>query len=271
MSEIQDIEKENPLETFWIGDLPEQILFKVLERVLRGTCWADGVSGAVEKPELLESLQRLKLGLPAKKGDRLLKVVCFQTEMMIAMEDEVDGLIPVKHWTGNGKGMGWAAKPLQVPALEARRDMIDDMQIITLVLHAIDHLNETITFDARGQRLCTDRQKFYEARRKFYEQGDVSAIDGMLEMFETYLTYEGGRALSIPKKAAETNVFPWEDAVKFLNQRHGTRIEIIKLAEMLLVKFRSNLESRSESQEDPEIGGRRRRVQYDCLQKLMSI
>lgn len=260
-------EEGRALETFWIGDLPESLVLVVLNEVIRGTCWNDGLSGEMDVQILLDSLERLRMGQPAKAGDRLLKVVSYQTEFMICMSDEVDGIIHVKHWSGNNKGVGWADEAIPVNALDVRRDMFGDMQIITLALYAVERLSSSLRtrFDREGQEMMNKWRLFGNSRRRFYENGEVVAIDGMLEMFDTYLKYEGAEAINFPLQAAESEILEWEAALNFLRTRLSRKIATVHLAKALLTKLKEDLGiSGNPEDEGDDTGNTRRRVKYDC-------
>lgn len=195
----------NPLETFWIGDSEADLLDNLLIFVRQGASWNnDGVSGEMELKTLTDSLFRLKAGLPAKKGDRLLVVKMGDIEFHICMEDENEGKVKLKKWSGNGRDDGWADQPKEVNAIEYRQHLIGDLQIIILALYRVGRLrngqrmhvdvDSTKTqWTEKSQKMADGWRNISLGQRAFFENDDMGGIDTMINGLEAYIQYEAPR------------------------------------------------------------------------------
>ena len=274
MTNIDCFERPNPLETFWIGDLPPDLLAYALNFVGNGTCWADGVSGKVDLDSLLESLFRLKSGLPPKQGDRLLRVRG-DIEFHVCMVDEADGYIHVKHWSGNGGGDGWAAEPKEVLAEEYTGDMRGDRQILVLLLYAVKRWlkdGQRIYLNEKGHKMCRDWSLLFKGRRDFFEEGDLEGIDKMIQGLDGFMEYEAPHSLELADQAGQTFLYgeggqekmPFDEAWSYLQARHSRKMQLALFTKELLLAYKERLGSKKQLKKPDVLKAWTDRFEEEC-------
>lgn len=248
MKSLESTEHNDALQTFWIGDLPPAFAESLLNRVIRGTCWSvDGVSGEKKLPALLKSLYRLKMGFPAKAGDRLLRVVGGVIEFHICMEDERDGQMKVKHWSGNGRGDGWRTPPREVEASSFTECLLGDLQIVTLALSGMIDLasNQRITLDEQGERMMRGWGDICAGISRLYEGLEIDGIDQIVSGLEAYLVYTSGDELYLGRMAdaATINGQDWDSgaAFSYLTARHAMHMAKAHFTRELLIRYKDRL------------------------------
>ncbi|GEM_PF-4424632 len=274
---------KNPLKTFWVGDLEPDLLKDLLIFVRQGTCWNnDGISGNIDLKTLTDSLFRLKAGLPARKGDRLLLVKGGYIEFHICMEDENEGKIQLKKWSGNGGGDGWADKPKVADAIEYRKHLIGDLQMIILALYRVgrlrDHQNMYVDFakkqwTEKSQKMADGWRAISLGQREFFENDNVSGIDIMISGLEAYIEYEASDSFNLPVRAAAARLagpdgledFDYNVALSFLENEQAKKMQLVFLAKNLLLALKNRLGSPVSPSEKESIPTSARKQINKCL------